>query len=622
MGRRVAFVVMLVVALMLSMTVFRALFMLAYLPLAEGMSVADGLYTLVNGGAIDLSATMLVIMPVLVAVSFVWRRQGALRGVMLAYLMMTGCVLAATFAVDLVMFGKVGHRLNAASLEQLFTSESVSVVDLLTVVAVWLGAWALGSLVVRALMRGVAKFSTQKPTVKHSWPIALLWLCAVLGAGWGSARIPRYGAAYFSGNQFMNTAAVNPLMSLVESAAIKPDYSPLEILLQPRPVPRPTPEQEVVQADSVEMNSPAVDSVTVVPDLGEIPDSLELLKVDDQTPDRVVRRQMLATERPDVLIIIMNGVTRSDFDRTINGRYVMSHLNTLCSEGYLFENFYAAGVGVPNSSMVAVTGGYLTLPGAASQDIPFKCERMITPLAQLDSAGYHSEVWYGGDLLHNNMRAYLYGTGFDNVVDVHKLPLYGVVSAVDDAVVLPKVANRLIDSDQRFMCVVATTGMEPGRRLPYVRYDDPRNNAAAFVDEQIGVMVRQLKYGGVWDNLLMIVVGDSDGTEERVPMMIVGGAVEGFGVVSRVGSQVDIPVTLASQMGFATDLYPFGSDLSMDADRTVCFVYEGGYGVADDQGCSKFTYDKSDWGSPTLDIQRHTWGQEFLRHAYQELQNR
>ncbi|MBR5454995.1 MAG: sulfatase-like hydrolase/transferase, partial [Rikenellaceae bacterium] len=271
---------------------------------------------------------------------------------------------------------------------------------------------------------------------------------------------------------------------------------------------------------------------------------------------------------------------------------------------------------------VAVTSGYITLPRAANQDIPFKCERMTTLTAMLDSAGYHSEAWYGGDLLHNNMRAYLYGTGFDNVVDRHKLRVQGVMRSMDDAVVLPLMTERILECEKPFFGVYMTNGMEPDRRLPYTKYDDARTNASAFIDEQIGVMVRRLKYGGAWDNLLMVVVGDSDGSEVRVPMMIVGGAVKGFGVVAEIGSQTDLPVTLARQMGFDASKFPYGSDLAKGGASCAYYTFDGGYGAIDEQGVSQYCfgqrYVESD---PALKMRRYR-AEEFLWGAYDELSRR
>ena len=613
MKRRVGIMTLLGVTLLLIMTVLRAVFMLIHADYTQDRTLTDGLMTIVNGGAIDLSATMLLMaMPwVLIALSCFCAVGTLWKRVLNGYLWAVTGVLSAVFAADLTLFTSAGHRLDADALTLFADTDIVSIGALFRTVAIWIASWLLSAHIMKLAARGTRKFKPVKSPKRAVLPLAVMFACIIIGAGWGSGRIPRYGAAYFSSDAFMNASAVNPTMSLVESALVRHDYSPMEILAQrEKPtIPQPQP-ADSLSSDSVELVATeplAVDSLVV--------DSLPKVE------PRAEWRQMVGVERPNVLMIVMNGITHKDFDRAVDGRYVMSHLNTLCSEGYLFENFYAASKGVPNAALVAVTSGYITLPHAANQDIPFKCERMTTLTAMLDSAGYHTEAWYGGDLLHNNMRAYLYGTGFDNVVDRHKLRVQRVMRSMDDAVVLPLMTERILECEGPFFGVYMTNGMESGR-LPYTKYDDARTNASAFIDEQIGVMVRRLKYGGAWDNLLIVVVGDSDGSEVRVPMMIVGGAVKGFGVVSEIGSQTDLPVTLARQMGLDAERFPYGCDLAAGGEACAYYTFDGGYGAIDELGASQYhfgqRYVESD---PALKMRRYR-AEEFLWGAYDELSRR
>lgn len=614
MKRRVSIMALLSVTLLLLMTVLRAVFMLVHADYTQDRTLADGLMTIVNGGAIDLSATMLLMMVpwVLIAVSCFCKIGTWWERAMNGYLWIVTGVLSAVFAADLTLFASAGHRLDADALRLFADTDVVTIGAVFRTIAVWLTSWALCGYAMKFAARGTRKFKPTKSPKRAVPYLAVMLACIIIGAGWGSGRIPRYGAAYFSSDAFMNASAVNPTMSLVESALVRHDYSPMEILAQRE---KPTFSQPQ-PADSV-----STDSVEVAVTEPLAADSLVVDSLPKVEP-RAEWRRMVGAERPNVLMIIMNGITHKDFDRAVEGRYVMSHLNTLCSEGYLFESFYAASKGVANAALVAVTSGYTSLPHAANQDIPFKCERMTTLTAMLDSAGYHTEAWYGGDLLHNNMRAFLYGTGFDNVVDSHKLRVHGVMRSMDDAVVLPLMTERILECEEPFFWVYTTNGMESDHRLPYTKYDDARTNASAFIDDQIGVMVRRLKYGGAWDNLLIVVVGDSDGSEVKVPMMMVGGAVKGFGVVSEIGSQSDIPVTLARQMGLDAEKFPYGADLAAGGQARAYYTYDDGYGAIDELGTSQYhfgqRYVESD---PTLKMRRYNV-EEYLWGAYDELQHR
>lgn len=581
--------------------------MLIHMADASDMSVADGLYTLVNGGAMDLSVALLLMMfPLLmIAISVPFGSTKWWRGVMLGYFVLLTGAFTMVFTQDALAYGVVRHRLDV----DVWGEMSAEWFDK---GVLWLYAgggllfWLLCIGAMWLVMLITRKFSPL--TLKRAVPtIGTLLAILLFGASWGMGRIPRYGAAYFSSDRFMNESAVNPLMSLVESSQIRPDYSPMELYAARV---NPLLEGPQMGADTLAVDTLRVDSLLI----DSLPKSVE--KTIKTTP-------MLRNVRPNVLMLIMNGVTHHDFDVQVDGRYVMWHLNQLCSEGYLFEKFYANARGVENAAIIALTSGCVTLPGATNQDSPFKSERMTTLTGMLDSLGYRCEVWYSGDYLHNNMRAFLYGTGFDNVVDHHKLPFYGVVGGADDGVLLPMLAERIIDQQEPFFCVATMRSMDFPEEVPYARYEDLRLNAAAFIDEQIGVMARQLKYNEVWDDMLVIVVGDSDGQDVRVPLMIVGGAVEGFGVVPTMCSQIDVPQSVARAMGLGEARLPFGSDLMNSEDKRVTFTYNGGYGIAiDGDDFQLFTPGYGSVGLDSAMVMRRYLAEGDMYEYYREVRER
>ena len=97
-----------------------------------------------------------------------------------------------------------------------------------------------------------------------------------------------------------------------------------------------------------------------------------------------------------------------------------------------------------------------------------------------------------------------------------------------------------------------------------------------------------------WKNTLVIMVADhgSRFSSEipaysqkifKIPMLWIGGALSEKGIkIEKLGSQVDIPVTLINQLGIIGS-FPFGKDLLSDKSKSFAFyTYNEGFGFITD----------------------------------------
>jgi hypothetical protein len=69
----------------------------------------------------------------------------------------------------------------------------------------------------------------------------------------------------------------------------------------------------------------------------------------------------------------------------------------------------------------------------------------------------------------------------------------------------------------------------------------------------------------------------------RIPMLWIGGALSKRDIrIGKLGSQVDIPVTLLNQLGLTGD-FPFSKDLLSDQSKSFAFyTYNEGFGLITD----------------------------------------
>ena len=127
-------------------------------------------------------------------------------------------------------------------------------------------------------------------------------------------------------------------------------------------------------------------------------------------------------------------------------------------------------------------------------------------------------------------------------------------------------------------------------------------NSVYYADKSLGAFIDWAKEADWWENTLVIMVADhccrvsSDMliySQElfKIPMLWIGGALSKKGFrIKKLGSQVDIPVTLLNQLGIS-GRFPFGKDLLSDKSSSFAFyTYNEGFGFITDS--SVVAYDQ------------------------------
>jgi phosphoglycerol transferase MdoB-like AlkP superfamily enzyme len=127
-------------------------------------------------------------------------------------------------------------------------------------------------------------------------------------------------------------------------------------------------------------------------------------------------------------------------------------------------------------------------------------------------------------------------------------------------------------------------------------------NSVYYADKSLGSFLDWAKGTEWWKNTLIIMVADHCSRISidlsvysqvifKIPMLWTGGALSLKGkVIEKLGSQVDIPVTLLDQLGLKGS-FPFGKDLLSDGSRSFAFyTYNEGFGFITDS--SAVIYDQ------------------------------
>lgn len=385
--------------------------------------------------------------------------------------------------------------------------------------------------------------------------------------GFGVAPI-NAGSVYFSSKMYLNHAAINAIWNVGTTAFTQ------------KPVKNPY----VFSTDSSAVS--AVDS---------------LLPVTDHPV------QVLKTDRPNILIFVLESFSGYLIGPLGGDSLVTPSVNSFCREGILFSNFYASGTRT-DKAMPAILDGYPAQPAQSIIKEPKKSQTLPSLIRILNDNGYNSAFWYGGEINFANFNSFVIGSGFGQIITMSNFNKsdYNSKWGVHDHILFNAFKDSLKNIKEPFIKVVLTLSSHEPFDVPMdpvIRGDDivsKYKNSVYYTDRTLGDFIKWAKNTQWWKNTLVIFVADHAArilttmpnhkqNVFRIPMIWMGGAVKQPGmVVSKLGGQTDIPVTLLNQMNIHGD-FRFGKDLlSPDAKSFAFYTYNEGFGFITDTSAAAF----------------------------------
>jgi phosphoglycerol transferase MdoB-like AlkP superfamily enzyme len=408
------------------------------------------------------------------------------------------------------------------------------------------------------------------------------WLPAVLSFMilWGALIIPirggfgvapiNAGSVYFSNKMFLNHTAINAVWNVGTTAFTR------------KPVKNPYEYGEITIAKSL------VDSLTIV----------------KGNPQKV-----LSTENPNILFIVLESFSSYLIGPLGGDSLVTPNFNRYIKEGILFSEFYASGTRT-DKAMPAILNGYPAQPAQSIIKEPKKTQSLPGLVKIMIEKGYYSSFWYGGEINFANFNSFVIGSGFNTIITKNNFDseYYNSKWGVHDHVLFETLKDSLSKPREPFLSVVLTLSSHEPFDVPMdpvFEGDDNMTkykNSVFYADNALGSFLDWAKNTEWWKNTLVIMVADhccrvsSDmiiysQNLFRIPMLWVGGALSVKDIrIDKLGSQVDIPVTLLNQLGVEGN-FPFAKDLLSDESNSFAFyTYNEGFGFIMDS--SAVIYDQ------------------------------
>ena len=587
----------------------KPLFMLYTGALGHSYALRDWFDVMWHGLSIDLAvAAYLTFLPLLLVIFSVWCSKCPVKKIWNIYDCIVALIMSLTFCSDAVLYPFWGYKLDSSVFFYLRTpAEAFASIDIwqtvLAFAIVLLLAWAIWRFLIVALKPLDIPFNTvlmRIPVTFFYLIIAPVLFLAVRGGLKESTM--NVGHAYYSSDQYLNHSAVNPAFSLISSASKSKNYSEWYDYLP-----------EARRSSLFEGLYPTTDSLT---------------------------ESLLNTDRPNVLMLVMEGFGGS-FVNAISGLPDVSPcLDSLIGQGVFFSNCYAGSFRT-DRGLVCVMNGHPGLPLTSIMKLPSKSAHLPSLPGKLAEQGYSTSFIYGGDINFTNMNSWLFGTGFRSVVSDVDFTLqerhtgaWGVQDGITFSRLLADVTGR--KDSLWFEAFLSLSSHEPFE-VPYSRLDDKICNAFAYTDSCLGAFVDSLRNTPVWDNLLLVIVPDhgfrypQEGLSYHphvyhIPVLWLGGAVKEPVKIDRFTAQSDLAATILGQLGIDHSDFRFSRNvLSADYQYPFSFyTFKNGFCFMDSTGVTLFDDDASSCvlNDPDDSLIRLERGKAILQTLYDDLDAR
>ena len=354
------------------------------------------------------------------------------------------------------------------------------------------------------------------------------------------------GRVYFSNNQMLNQAAVNPLFNIIES----------------------------LSENTFDLNKYTYMSSVEAQQLTQ-----QLLPTDRWTHTE----EVFTTQRPNIVLVILESFST-------NALGAMPKLMRLAQEGIYFSNAYSSSYRT-DRGIVSLMSAFPGQPTSSLMTVPSKSRNLPQIGKALKQEGYLLNFYYGGDEDFTNMRSYLIDGGFENRVVDKDFPLQDRMSkwGAHDHIVLERASREIRQRytqypDNQYFDVILTLSSHEPFDVPFTSdFSHAYLNSVAYTDSCLGAFVDSLKQHPLWDSTIVILspdhgypypngIANYNPLRYRIPMAIIGGAVQQPMQVPTLCSQIDLVPTVLHAMGLDAEAYPFSKNI-LDSTQTEFAFY-------------------------------------------------
>ena len=609
MKKRIVYIVSYFFTVLLMFVIQKPLFMLYNDAVGKEVNLTDFGQVMWHGISLDATtAGYFTALPLLIILVSIWTKRISLKKLLLPYYILVAILLSIVFVVDMGLYPFWGFKLDASIFLYLDSpKEAMASVSTGFIAIRVLAMLVYAAFIVWTMVKVTP--NTLDKVGKRIWgSLGMLLLGGglfVIIRGGVSESTSNVGQVYFSNNQFLNHSAVNPCFSLLSSMSKSKDFASEFNFFD-----------EEKRADLFEGLYP--------------------------TKRSDINTKVLNTERPNVLLILMEGFGGAFIEPLGGLPGVAPNLNRLSEEGIFFTQCYANSFRTDRGTVSALSG-YLALPTVSIMKVPAKSRTLPAISEELLKAGYQTDFLYGGDINFTNMKSYLLSKGYQKLTADADFSLaeqssnvWGVNDDITSEWLLEQLKQRAGTDTPWFTTYLTLSSHEPFE-VPYNRLEEKIPNAFAYTDECLGKLIDGLKQSPLWENLLVVCIPDHgfcypQGTVDRggefshIPMLWLGGAIKEPMKIDKMMNQTDMAATLLGQLGLDHSMFPFSRDVLSESYVYPFAFYSSGsvFAFRDSTGVSAYDIkaDCISYEEPSASEERLNRGKAILQSAYDDLGRR
>jgi phosphoglycerol transferase MdoB-like AlkP superfamily enzyme len=417
--------------------------------------------------------------------------------------------------------------------------QTVSLSELFILLSIWgvttfIGIWIYNKFFAH-------KNSSKTASLSSLWAVG--WLLPILFffVRGGLSAIPvSVSSAYFSKHSILNAVAVNPLYNIGFSL----------------------------------LNAAKLENENI---FGTIPEqeAIEIVKqLHDVKHDTTI--SIIKNNRPNIVVLLLESWS-ADLIESLGGEPgITPHFKELEKEGLLFTQFYANA----NRSQQAMSSLYAGLPGipvTTISDHPDKYAALPSLSKDLQSAGYQTAFYFGGQLNYGNILSYLMANEIDFIMEGKDFPdsMPRGRLGVHDGIVLPYVAGKLISLKEPFFATIFTLSSHSPYDFPmehliqWPKMEKEFVNGGFYTDKSIAAFFEKAKSEKWFENTLFILMADHSKNSYRnhplesfeyhkIPLLLCGPALNDTlrgRTYDKICGNTDIPATLLKQLKLPAEAY-------------------------------------------------------------------